>query len=832
MANLEGDFSIQLPCGTYSVVFQSLGYRTEKRSIEISPGNSTDYKIVLEQIAYKLERVDIDPSSEDPAYNIIRKATVMAQLFKKQITAYTTKLYIRQFYEVNNIPFLMEMTIPEEDLKEAKTGNISETLLEYSYERPSTVREKIIARKTGDNDTSKTGSNYINLNFYDIGRGELINPLSRGAFQVYKFEHINSYFEGDQKVHKIEIIPRRKGNDLMEGYLHINDGIWNINKVNVKFKQTGAKLEYIQFYNEVEDLVWMPVNHKIKVDVSIVGIKGKFQYLATLSELNVQADSTVNGEIRASLNLRTGNPTKADSASLRIKSNNGVTDKTQQKINELIQKEKLTNKETYKLVRLLKKQSSEERKEDTASANQSLEVKRNYTLTYDDSAFTSNVKELKDQRDIPLTDKEKSIYVARDSLSKVEKGDTVINKKRGVIGSILFYDGGIQSENKRRTFRPNGILTGISGYFNTVDGTTLYKSLLSYNWNNKKGKFYNIEPVIGYAFSREQLLGKLNFNGQYDMKKRAGFKISVGRVTSDFNSHRPMSQLVNTVATLVFTENYPKFYQSEYAEIEHHIDLANGLVFNTKFRFDNRERLFNRQSYNIIDVSERDYTSNSPGNENILNDASLIEDNKSSVADISLSYTHRQRYRYSNDRKVMLSSNYPTLELNYLQGIKGLFESEADFNLLSVAISQRFAFRRINQIRYQVEAGKFLNNDRVFFADFKNFNTSPFYVRTSNAINSFNLLDYYAYNTNKEYLQGHFSVEDNHILLKKLPLLNSSSLTEKFSINYLLTDRSINYYEFGYSLNRILLFINLGVYVSFEDDEFDQLGFRLGVDTF
>lgn len=829
MANIEGDFSISIPCGQYEVAFQSLGYKTIKKTLQISADNE-DLNITMQQAVYQLATVNIDPNAEDPAYNIIRKATVMSELYKKQITAYTTNLYIRQFYNIDDIPWLARKAIPEDELKEIETGNIKETLLEYRFERPNKVKERIIAKRTGDKDTSKTGSNYINLSFYNLGGPGIINPLSRGAFQVYKFEHIHSYYEGSQKIHKIKLIPRREGNDLMKGYIYINDEIWNLNKVNVTYKQTGGTISYIQFYNKVKEFVWMPVNHKIKVDFGLLGFKGEVQYLATLSDLQVSTDTIIDQKIKNSTKSYTAAPSKEDSSIVKSQVNKGEKNKTQGKIEELIQKKKLSNRETYKLVRLLKKQAAEERKKDSV---RSLEVKRDYTLEYEDSALVENDSLWKKERDVPLSEKERLIYVGRDSLNKVENGDTVINEERGFFGNLLFYDGGIQSENKRRTFNPKGILSGLSGYFNTVDGFTINKSILTYSWNNKKGKFYSIEPQLGYTFSREKVIGLLDFKAQYNMKKRAGFNFSAGRKTSDFNTQQAMHPLLNTFASLIFTENFPKFYQRDFVEIEHHIDIKNGLVLSSTFSYNDRKALVNNSSYALFDSESREYTSNNPDNPLLLTNPGLITDHQSAILDISLSYTPRQFYTYHKNKKVVLRSKYPTFNLDYRQGINDLLGSDADFSALSFSVQQSFSYRLINRINYHVEVGKFLTNDQVFFADFKNFNTSPFYLKNNNAINAFNLLDYYSFNTNNEYLEAHLSIEDNHILLKRLPLLNASNLTEKVYFNYLLIDdRSANYYELGYSLNRIFLFMNLGIYASFEDDEFDQFGFRLGLDIF
>jgi len=824
MANVQGEFSLQLPCSAYQISFQSLGYQTKKASIKVGKNNQSS-RIELAKISYPIKEVNIDPDSEDPAYNIIRKATVMAEFYKKQINAYTTHLYIRSFYDVKDIPWIAEKFIPEEELKNVKTGNINETLLEYSFEKPNTVKERIIARKTGDRDSSKSSSNYVNLNFYNLGGAEIINPLSRGAFSVYEFEHINTYFDGSQKVHKIKIIPKRRGNDLMKGFIHINDGIWNINAVDVEFTQTGGTFYYIQFYQEIEELVWMPINHKIKIDFSLMGFEGKVQYLATLSDVKVKTDQDIDRKIRNNLNSYAPPPDVKDSIQLKKQTKKKKVSKTQEKINELIQKEKLSNRETFKLVRLIKKQSRKEAEEDSA---QSLEIKRNFSLTYEDSALSMPDSVWNKRREVPLSNEENSIYQARDSLNKVEKGDTIYNKKRSSIGKILFFDGGIRGTNKNTTFYPKGLLSGIDGTFNTVDGFKIRKTLFKFRASDRKGKFLELTPELSYAFSRKKLLGKVNFQAQYNKKKRAGLELSLGRATSDFNQYQSMHPTLNAIASLVFTENFPKFFQEDFLSIKHHIDLSNGLVFNTSFHYSDRSLLSNNSSYKLIDFRDRSYRSNMPVNQELTNNPDLLSNHKSSRIEAGLSYTPKQFYRMRQTQKVMLHSKYPTFKVNYKQAIDGLFGSDADFQFLSFSVQQSFSYRLINKISYHFEAGRFLNNEQVFFPDFKNFNTAPFYLQTNTGSDGFSLLNYYRYNTRDEYAQAHFSVEDNHILLKYLPLLNRTNLTEELHINFLYNDLISDYYELGYSRKRIDLMINLGIYSAFNGSKFDQIGFRIG----
>lgn len=827
MANAEGEYEIKVPLGDIEIQFQSIGYKKQSIIQTISEAEHT-LNVTMESMAVLIDEVVIDPSQEDPAYNIIRKSIAMADLYKKQIEAYQCSIYVRSFYNTDNIPWMVKKLADEEDLKEMETGNIEESITYYSFQRPNIVKEKIIAKKSGDQDTLKTGSSYINLNFYDLGGSTIINPLSRYALQVYKYEFQYSFFEGEQQVHKIKLIPRRKGDDLMSGTIYINDGLWNINKVDVVFNQLVAKIAYKQIYNEIEPLVWMPTNHKFRVEFGALGFKMHVEYLATLNDLNVKADSIVNDKIAKQLNIKE----EVEEENVVVE-NEIVASKKEQKIDseieELIQKDKLTNKETYKLVRLMKKQERLEAEKREKDTSHTYELSTNYKLEYEDSAFVQSDSLWNTERIVPLSDEEKEIYQARDSIVKEERGDTVYNEKRGTLGNILWYSGSIQSKNKKFYYRPKGLLSQIDPNFNTVDGLLLWKDIFDIKWDNKKGKSAYLNTDLGYAEARQTFLGKFSTYYYYNGKNRSNIYLSAGRTSKDFNSYFPFNDFLNSISTLAFGDNYSKIFQEDYFSISHGTDIINGLYWGASFKYADRIQLRNKSDFNLFN-NEGEYTPNLPPNEDVLWNPSIISDNISSVFSTSLSYTPQQYFRMFGNIKSVVPSKYPTFKLNYRQGIDGLLESQADFKSLSFSINQSLSYRLIDQIQYHFEVGKFLDRQSVFFADYKSFHVEPFYLMSSTNTNSFKLLDYYTGNTNKQYFEGHFSVENDHLFLKYLPIFRDTGLKEKIEVNNLITEGNKTYTEFGYSLKQIFLLFNAGVFVGFEGSDYQSIGFRISTD--
>jgi hypothetical protein len=815
MANINGRFDIPVKCGNYKLNIQSAGY--ESKSISIDE-NSESIQIQLKPINYLFPDVTDSPTLEDPSYNIMRKAIVMAQYYKKQIEGYQTDMYIRSFSDVDNIPTLIKKFAEKEGLGEVQMGDLIETILNYSYANPNTVNENFSAKKADLKDTTRAIPSYINLDFYQLGGKEVINPLSRNTFKVYRFEYHGSYSEDNKKIHKIKIIPKRKGSYLISGFLYINDGLWNINHVDVVLQKQYFQVEYKQRYNEIKPLVWMPTNHKIKVSGKGLGLRFQLNYLASLSDLTVQTDYKIDAHIDNNYEASKGNLENSES---NIILNNSAE---QHKIEQLISKKTLTNRETYKLVRLIKKLQKKRERND---ATRSMEVKFIHTINYADSAFNQSDSAWKAMRKIPLSDKELETFKAIHSNEKVANEESESAKKPNLLKDLFLFNDKIISKNKKHIFEPKGILIGAFPYYNTVDGFLPVKSLLDYTWDNRKDKFIKITPIVGYAVARKTYTGRLEIKSQYNKEKRGLISISGGRRTTGFNQNDPISDRLNTISTTFFTGNVKKLFQHDFIKLDHQIDVINGLVFSFGGEYANRQALSNNSDFKLLDIMNREYTPNVPENLEVLNNPTLISNNTAVTFRAKLEWTPRQFFTFKDNQKVLLESNYPTFGIGYRKGIQGVLNSQADYDLIKISMQQTFPFLLLDKVNYYFEAGRFFNSNSIYFADYQNFNSAPTFVIDNPKINGFRLLDYYGFNTKDYYIESHFSVENDHLLLKFLPGLNKTNMDEKLEFGYLLTDRNIHYAELGLSLTKIFYLMDAGIFASFEDAQFERLAVKV-----
>ena len=94
VANMEGAFELGIPEGRYGCVFQSLGYQSVVKQVEVKK-IPEPLHIVLPDMVYDLSMVEISGSREDPAYRIIRKVIAKAPEYAGMVRSFHAGVYIK-----------------------------------------------------------------------------------------------------------------------------------------------------------------------------------------------------------------------------------------------------------------------------------------------------------------------------------------------------------------------------------------------------------------------------------------------------------------------------------------------------------------------------------------------------------------------------------------------------------------------------------------------------------------------------------------------------------------------------------------------------------------
>lgn len=280
----QGRYFLNIDIGDYLVVFSSVGYET--KSITMVVGDEPLIKnAYLKASNRQLEDIVVKASRKDPAYEIIQKVIENRKSYLAQISSFKTKVYIKATEQVDikererKKEKKMELDAsadyisfgPKKEIDSRSNLNMVEMYLELNYKSPDHYKEERTGHKAyGDQNGlflprfSETDFNFYHnqVELTGIAEARLISPISRTAILAYKYKLESSTKEGPYLVHKIKVIPRKTGNSSAAGYLFINDGLWNINRLDLTLPKGSLKF-YDRFrlkqdYQHIEDSLWIP----------------------------------------------------------------------------------------------------------------------------------------------------------------------------------------------------------------------------------------------------------------------------------------------------------------------------------------------------------------------------------------------------------------------------------------------------------------------------------------------------------------------------------------------------------------------------------------------
>jgi len=118
----------------------------------------------------------------------------------------------------------------------------------------------------------------------------------------------------------------------------------------------------------------------------------------------------------------------------------------------------------------------------------------------------------------------------------------------------------------------------------------------------------------------------------------------------------------------------------------------------------------------------------------------------------------------------------------------------------------------------------------MHFSELHHFSTQYAPVTFNNFSNTFILLPYYKYSTDKYFVEGHLAWREQFFALKYLPLLKNLNVNEAIYMNYLRTPQLKNYIETGYGLTEIFFIGRIVIFAGFEDFKYKYTGVRISLD--
>jgi hypothetical protein len=831
-ANGDGIFELKIPDGDYTCTFQSMGYQPKTEKIHV--GNSAiPLRILLPDMVYSLGEIVISANKEDPAYGIMRKVIGKAPLYVKMVKSYNAEVYIKGSLNVKKISRMIKW-LAKDDLKESKIKE-GDTYLEESinmieFTSPNLTRQKVKSLHstfpTDSENRSASAIGFISGSIYDPKAfGSAISPLSPGAFNHYRFRYEGVTSQGEIQIDKIKVIPKGDGPQYVSGYLYVIEGLWCISYLNITINsQLGVTIHVNQSFSEVKSGAWLPVSNHILINVDLMGNEGDFSYNTSIRYTKLEVNP-VDFRKPVTPDKAIANQTKSKATTRKAKSTKKIA-KQNEKAQVLMQLEKPTTYESYKLAKILKSQTDKELKDSLRNNHELIET---YKTEIDSNAQKRDSTFWNKMRPIPLaTNEQKSVKVF-DSLmvkqNRTESDTLKIKKKQKLKLVRMITLGGTHKLDSLSFLKFDGLVNVWGLSFNSVDGF-VYKTGFSWQKRMINGQKLLLKTSAGYAFSRKELLWNVYGRWVVGGKNKQWFGFNCGEQSRDYNPGGGPVPLENSISSLFYHENQVRLYNSQIFDISHGRELWNGVSFNVKLRVSDNNPLENSSDFSFFYKDSKSYKPNIPVSTDFR-----MEPYRDVTFSIVVSYKPTPFYYYVKNVKTPRPgmNNTPTFSVNWFKGIP-LAGYKSNFDLLKAGIEQHAKISSSCFLNYSVEMGLFLNAKSIFFNDYKHFYVQPLVVGLKEYFPSFQLTDYYENSTNEYYLEGHFQYQSHFILLKRLPFVRNRLWSESLFANYLYVPNAENYAELGYGIGNA--FYNAGVFSSFKGINYQQTGLRISVSIF
>lgn len=812
----NGYFQTTVKSGQYICDVSSLGYVQQTFTLDI-PAGGLEKNITLAERVYRLSEVHISKNSEDPAYAVMRQAIARAPYYRTHVKSYTAETYLKGTGKLKKIPGILKLSkeVREESKKYMGKLFLIEEQRKVTFSAPDKWDNEILAYSNSFPEEVNINLETTNINFYQPKLFGMISPLNPSAFSYYRFKLEGFYKEGNYMINKVKVIPKKDNPNLISGYLYIPENLWCVSNANITVNLNTIKANVVITCNEIKPAVFLPTSISIQADFSAMGVKAEASYLSAIQYNNIE---TVSATL-ASSHINTNTTPSASNTSVTKKTTlSKKQQKVKEKIEELTSKEELSNREAYKLAKLV---SQSVELQDTTKSKHKYEKKlRTYNAQTDSLANKRDSTYWKNVRSVPLRPEEMESYAYKEKLTmmndSVKKDSTHKSNFGKKFMNTLLMGQTFYSENKRAWIKVGDLISFVPEY-NFVDGLWVGATLKAGIKLNESSNL-NFIPKAYYTTARKEWIGTGAFELDYSPRRLGKLSLEGGITSTDFNQESGESRRINMLASLLFARNDIKFFERKYLFIKNDVELINSMMLSAKLSWERRSALENHAHRSIF---RREGSTNIPVNP-AYTDMPRHDALKTSFA---IEYTPAHYYRMIRGKKVYEPSRYPTFRLAYERAFPHGENSTlaSVYHRIELSAYQQINFGLFNTLSWYINGGTFQGKENMQFPDYKHFATTKFPVTERSFSNGFSLLDNYAYSTSDHWGQANLAYYTPYLLIKHLPFLKQKRFDEALHVRSLwVYDRKI-YTEVGYSLGMSTL-LRAGVFVGFERLKYRSVG--------
>lgn len=261
VVNSEGYYRLRIPRGAYTVVVGSLGYAADTLHVRLEETMRRDIALLPSAIALP----EIVVTSEDPAYDIIRRAIANKRRWRDRLKNYTVDAFTRQVLK-----------------RDTAIVGITESLTKGYWQQGDTLREIIKQKRQTENIKAEFNVASVGriINFYDeeirfVGH-RFVGPLADDAFTFYDYKLVRTRASAGREIFEIALLPRTRTVPLFEGTVAIAGAKYALMGADLRPNAAfiipfvrDLSLRYRQHFDLFDNLFWMPVDVCIEASVTL-----------------------------------------------------------------------------------------------------------------------------------------------------------------------------------------------------------------------------------------------------------------------------------------------------------------------------------------------------------------------------------------------------------------------------------------------------------------------------------------------------------------------------------------------------------------------------------
>lgn len=792
VTNIKGEYFLELPSGTYKLVFSSLGYASKTQEVTVK-GRPLTLDVTLEDESVEMETVTLTAGRKDPAYAIMEKVIANKKQYIQQFESYQCETYLKASLEVDTLvrkkveevadsstvadsldtgmqdngsveimgKFFARMDAKKQAKLEAKERKktLHDSLLYAARPHRSSLKDGArdslsIAKKKESIQIGKKKDERPKLNFIESQSTTYYQYPNQFKSVVHAYRDFSEKRSGT-----VTVSVRGDDSDRYETetnnpylfFLDISDADFNFyhNLVSV------PKLADQPFISPLSATSWN-LSYKYHLEESFY-VEGRVIHRITVTPRNSEGPF-FQGELFI------------EDGSFAIKSVNFQilpTNLSYFKYFQVIHNYERTADNRWIKTREDYYYNVKDGK--VRYYGNTIALHRDYQLDVEHpkNFFRNELRRVEQEafdrdslywetiRPITLKDAEVEFIRYQDSVYRHRHSDAYLHEQDSIYNRLTFWDFllngiGFRLRKQGLTFSIAPLISqfrplGVGGYRHVIDGS-ISKKWTKYNRLTLSG---NIDfGVVNVDLRGEGKLGYL-----YNPKHFASGYVSFG----------DKYEMVNSYSTIVTIFSRSNYVRKRHFGFGHDMELINGLFLDVSGDFADYATIADLQ----LEQWSQDLfgSSNAPQIFAPYRQARLI---------LKLKWTPGQKFYTEPYRKVIVGSIWPTFEVEYRKAIPGILGSEISYDFLELRATDEMRIGTMGISRWSVYAGAYLQKANIRFTDYRFFRGSdPIFF--ANPLRSFQNLDT-TLSTTSPFLQANYLHDFGSALSNKIPVLKHTPI--------------------------------------------------------